>query len=211
MDLVVFDLEGTLVDELGYFQRIYSETLTALVEKERGERGLAILEYCRQHYAGKGELALMALNIAFWEWAERIEGVAIDFVAPQPQLVEQVRALSTKKVVYTGAPEKLAFRVLSQLGFEEQDFDLVLGWRKGEVFPLKWTCSSWMFEAILERLQCSPNDAWSIGDNWKIDLEPAKTIGMHTALIGRHEEGSPGMWTQDILVLLETLRRYGGG
>ena len=181
--LIVFDLDGTIVVEPEFYRKVYSGTLTDLIRDERGERGLEILHFYRENYDGKGELALFALNIPFRSWAERLIDAPLDLISPQPEFVERFRSLKAKKVIYTGSPMEMAYRILQKVGFKEDDVDLIVGWKEPELFPLKWGCSPLVFESILLRFQCSPQDAWAVGGDWDTDLNPAQSIGMGTARI----------------------------
>ena len=191
--LTVFDLDGTIVHEPEFYRTVYSGTLTELVKERRGESGLEILRQCRENYNGKGELALLALNIPFREWAQRLIHAPLDLISPRPTLVEQIRKLSARKVIYTGSPTEMAERVLGRLGFAPQDFDDIVGWKESELLPVKWTCSSLVFETILKKFSVVPSQAWAVGDDWEADLLPAHSLGMKTARI-RKQGGSPSAW-----------------
>lgn len=125
---------------------------------------------------------------------------SLDLIRPQPTLVESIRALDGYKVIYTGSPTTLVERMLQQLGFAaggnrrsgfgNPDFDLTIGWEDPDLYPVKWSCSSMVFDLILQRFGCSPTEGWSVGDDWTTDLQPAKHIGMKTVQIGA-QEGSP--------------------
>ena len=186
--LLVFDVDQTLVVAPKFYRKWYSGSLNAVVEEMRGKTGLNVLQYCREQYRGKGELALFALNIPYSAWAEKLIRAPLDLVKPDLELVECVRAIKAHKVIYTGSPRQMAYRLLSQVGFTESDFELIVGWQEPEVFPVKWTCSSLAFQAILTRFNCTPQDAVSVGDDWSADLAPAKLLGMQTAQIGRPDK-----------------------
>ncbi|MBI3334953.1 MAG: hypothetical protein HY001_00435 [Candidatus Portnoybacteria bacterium] len=189
--LVVFDLDGTLVDNPEFYRTVYSGTLNAVVEKYRGKKGLHLLNTSRENYAGKGELALIALNIPFAAWQKAIEKKlgrkAINLIQPKPNLVTAMRKLEATKVVYTGSSIGVAWSILVRLGFSPlDDFSSVIGWRKGERFPSKWTMSSMIFEWIA-RKHTPPEEReiqwryWSVGDDFENDLFPAARRGWLTA------------------------------
>jgi len=204
--LVVFDLDGTIVVEPEFYRKVYSVTLNQVVERERGKQGVEVLQYCRENFNGKGELALFMLNIPFRKWAKELINAPLDLIHPHPVLVEQIRELGKKKVIYTGSPKEMALRVLERVGFSEGDFDFILGWREPELFPIKWSCSSIMFEYILKKFLMNPQEAWSVGDNWETDLRPAQVIGMKTAGI-RKRGGNPTIW----FAALQQFLTYVGG
>lgn len=183
--LIVFDWDGTIVNEPEFSKKWFSGTLDEVIKKERGEEGFRVLQECRKNFNGKGELALFALDIPYREWAKEMIDASLDLIKPQPRLVRQIRELQVKKVIFTGTPVKLVIRMVEKIGFTRQDFNLIIGWEEPEWFPIKWNCSPLVFRYILNKFQINPQDAWSVGDDWKTDLKPAQVIGMRTAKIGK--------------------------
>jgi len=179
----IFDLDNTISINSEFYRTVYSQSLTDLIAEARGEEGLQMLEYYRRNCNGKGELALFALNLPFSAWAERLIRSDISMLEPSFEILESVRSLRGRKIVYTGSPRGMADAILMQIGFHVSDFDLVLGWEKPEVFPTKWTCSPTIFRSILMQFGCNSQYSWSIGDNWDTDIVPARTIGINTAFI----------------------------
>jgi len=133
-ELIVFDLDGTICVSPEFYREVYSGTLNEVVEKERGNEGPKELQYCREHYGGKGELALFALNIPFVKWAEYLNNASLNLINPQHDLARMLRGIDAKKVIYTGSPIKMACKVVSRLGFSTGDFDDILGWEEPETF-----------------------------------------------------------------------------
>ena len=113
--VIVFDLDGTLVDDRRFYQEVYSGSLEQLIQDRCGEKGKARLTYYRKHYNGQGELALSDLNIPFSAWARRLCSASLDLITPRHDIVTKVRSLTCKKVVYTGSPRELALRAHPQL------------------------------------------------------------------------------------------------
>lgn len=204
--LIVFDLDGTIVKWSEEYRKIYSGSLNQVVKRERGELGLKVLQYCRENFNGKGELSLFILNIPFRKWAKKLIEASLDSINTQPMLVNQIRELDTKKVIYTGSPVKMVSRVLIKMGFSEKDFDLVIGWREPELFPVKWSCSPIVFEYFLKRFQISPEHAWSVGDDWDTDLRPAQRIGMNTVKVGKLD-GNPTLLVPSIQEFLNYIKK----
>lgn len=185
--LHVFDLDGTLVVNPEFYKSSYSGSLEQLIIEVRGNPGLAVLASCRQHYRGRGELALPALDIPFAMWRERLSVVSTTQIVPQPEVVEAIRALPGKKAVYTGSPRELTLRLLSGLGFDDTDFDLIVAWEETEMFPLKWSRSPLIFRTIMKHLDCDVKETWSVGDSWEADLAPAQQAGISTVQIGTRQ------------------------
>lgn len=204
--LIVLDLDGTIVVEPAFYRTVYSGTLNQVIEREKGKKGLEILQFCRENFNGKGELSLFMLNIPFKEWSKELINSSIDLINPKPRIVAQIRELKMKKIIYTGSPEEMALRILKKVGFLEGDFDCIFGWREPEFFPVKWSYSSIIFKYILKKYQVKPKEAWSVGDDWETDLRPAQIIGMKTAKIGK-SSGNPTVQASSIEEFLDYLKR----
>lgn len=185
--LIIFDLDGTIAVNPHFYREVYSGTLSGLIEKERGTSGLKILDQCRMDYAGRGELALFALGIPFKKWAQVLINAPLHNLKKDERVIEGIRNIVAKKVIYTGSPRQMALRILHQIGLSENDFDLIIGWEEPETFPLKWSCSPLIFENIVKKTQgkfCF-DEIWSVGDTWETDLAPAKKAGAKTVLVGK--------------------------
>lgn len=200
--LIVFDLDGTIIDERKFYQQVYSGSLDQLIEDLHGDRGTSKLCHFREKFNGKGELALSDLGIPFSVWAERLYEVSLSLITPKPEVVAAVRKIKCIKVIYTGSPYRLALRMLNKFGFHTADFDRIIGWQSPEEVPSKWGISTDVFQRILEDYDCQPNEAWSVGDNWEADLKPAHELGMKVAQIGK-KNGNPAMLFPDILSFIE--------
>ena len=137
--VIIFDLDGTLVDDKKFYKDVYSGTLDQLIQDLRGKKGVSTLCHCRENHNGKGELALSALDIPFSAWAERLCTVPLSLITQRLDIVAAVRSLDCKKVVYTGSPHQLAIRMLSKRGFNLNDFDRIIGWQPPDQFPAKWS------------------------------------------------------------------------
>lgn len=188
--LIIFDLDGTITTETQFYKEVYSGTLNKLIADEKGDEGKKMLDYCRKNYDGKGELALFALNIPFKKWARLLINAPLDLLGQKDDIVNQIRGIEAKKVIYTGSPVKMAVRMLDHIGFSKDDFDSIVGWDEPEFFPVKWSCSPLMFEKIIQSFKINFREIWSVGDNWETDLEPAKKMGIKTAMV-RKNTGSP--------------------
>ena len=68
MKLFIFDLDGTLIDDMEFYKKAYSENLDMLVRKRAGNKGTKMLNFLRNSDKYRGELALVALGITFSDW-----------------------------------------------------------------------------------------------------------------------------------------------
>lgn len=204
-DLIIFDLDGTLIEAPDFYQSVYSYTLEQLIEERFGNEGLELLAYYRQNYDGKGELALEKLGIPFNDWAQKLIKADLRRLSPRNGLVEKLRSVSAKKAVYTGSPSEMAKLALKSIGFEPAaDFDQIIGWEPTHHQPEKWSCSPAVFSQISVEFSASPNQSWAVGDNYDTDLEPAKSLGMVTFQIGSRK-GEPDFRFPDFNSFLDFL------
>lgn len=207
--LIVFDMDGTLIDEPEFYHAVYSGTLNQVVEETKGPEGLQTLAWCRQNLEGKGELALIALGIPFRLWAEKLIDAPVDAVTPRPDVVAAIRSIQSKKILFTGSPLAMADRLLTKFGFNPRnDFDLIVGWKEPELYPLKWNCSSYVFETLTALADSEPENVWSVGDNWETDLAPAQRVGLKTIQI-RKNTGSPDARYKTIIDLVTATKKAG--
>ncbi len=206
-ELIILDMDGTIVIEPEFYRDIYSKSLYDTVFEERGETGVGMIDYYRANFDNNGQFALMALAIPFSKWADKLSKSDLSGITPRFDIVEKTRQLNSKKIVFTGSPKKLAFKILSRFGFNpEKDFDAIIGWEEPEIWPIKWNCSSFVFQSICHRFQANPSNAWAIGDNWKTDLEPAQAIGIKTIQIQRNS-GTAEKYFEDFSSLLNNIER----
>ena len=180
IDLIIFDLDGTLIQNDNFYRNVYSQSLTDLVKEKRGEKGLTVLSYYRKNFQGRGELSLPALSIPYSFWAERLIKQSIDLIQKNRQLVTLIQSFRCKKIIYTGSPLVMAKKILKKTGFKKNDFNEVIGWEKPEEFPLKWTCSSFVFSSLARKYNVSVENTLVIGDNLRTDIYPARQINMES-------------------------------
>src|SRR3990167_7745139 len=70
--LYIFDLDGTLVDDMEFYRKIYTENLEQLVSERYGQEGLRLVNMMRSANGDKGELALLDLGMSYYDWWDRI-------------------------------------------------------------------------------------------------------------------------------------------
>lgn len=205
LDLIVFDLDGTIIVNPTFYWHMYSGTLNEVVREHKGEAGIKVLAECREKYSGKGELALQMLGIPYSAWAAKLSEVSVDIIEPQPELCARIRNLNPVKVIYTGSPVVLAWRMLEKIGFDpDRDFDLIIGWQEPEAFPVKWACSLVVFRGILDKFGALPGETIAVGDVWETDLLPAKCLGIKTAIVG-NGSGMPDSFHPSLSHFLDSL------
>lgn len=205
--LTIWDMDMTIVLQGEFYRKVYSTTLEQTVFEAAREEGLKTLAFYRENREGKGELALGALGIPFSKWAAKLDEASVDDIIPKPDIVERFRKIPSKKVLFTGSPKGMAYRILTRFGFNpEQDFDAIIGWEEPEISPLKWSCSPFVFRAICNEMGVDPQNAWSIGDNWESDLLPAQLQGITTIQINKNT-GNPDFRFASISSLIDTVEQ----
>ena len=202
--LYTFDNDNTLYQCPEFFRKVFSETLTEVVSREKGERGLEQLQWCRKNCGGRGELALELLGIPIAHWHELVDQASrehIDLIEPSPELVTELRKLRGHKVIYTGAPLSHAMRVTQRLGFPPGFFEFMFHWEPGDHTPVKWAGTAAPFRAIARYFRVEPMYTVAYGDNWPYDLAPAARLEMRTVLVGGSipEGAKPNEHHQDLL------------
>lgn len=200
MGLIVVDLDYTITDGSDertreFYRTTYHDVLSELVWDKAGEDGRRQLHRARERKDGlHGISVLIALGIPLSEWFERVKANArFDLIPADYELVELWQNTRAHKVLYTANLHEMVLGILRARGFdEENDFDKIISWHQTERMPLKWTCSFQLFRQIMNRFEFRGSDAWSVGDTWETDLEPAQRAGFRTVQIG-NKPGSPEM------------------
>lgn len=111
---------------------------------------------------------------------------------PDSELVQAVRGLRNHYniVVLSNSPEGLIRRIGKAIGFDmDQDF-LAYYTLTAEGGPPKFVDADAAFQTIIQNHAPDLENSWSLGDSIQTDLEPARKIGMKTALVdntGRYE------------------------
>lgn len=198
--LFIFDIDGTLIDDMGFYRKIYTENLEGLVKERHGEDGLRIVEKVRRANRGKGELALLVLGISYDEWFGRVTDADVALLAPKPEIVRAIQKLEGTKVVFTGTNRTLAEKLLARAGFQPSDFNEIIAYERPAVVPLKLTADKLVFQYLLDKYKVAPHDAYMVGDEYEFDLLPAKTLGINTIEV-RHKSGQAEHFIANILDL----------
>lgn len=208
MKLYIFDLDGTLIDDMDFYRRIYTENLDKLVKGRYGDEGLKIVNMVRRANRGKGELALLVLGISYDEWFDAVSDEDLKLLQQKPKLVEAVKKLNGIRVVFTGASRNLAQKMLGRVGFKPKDFDEMIAFEKPSVVPLKLSADKLVFQYLLDKYKIAPQNAYMMGDEYEFDLLPAKVFGIN-AIEVRHKSGKAEHFVPSIVDLPEYLKSIG--
>lgn len=208
--VLVFDLDGTLYESEEYTRQLMEgirDTLAEFlsVDVRDAEK---LLHRLRVEY-GSITLGLKSLGIEKSEFYQKL-GDKLDperFIKKRPQLLELLSTLRRKGLklaCHTNASRALAERVLKAVEIPPNAFDIIVTCEDAEPKP--------MYEGylkIIEILGTRPEEVLYVGDRWRVELEPAKKLGMRTALISSKPEGEPDLLLKDILELSEKIDSLG--
>ena len=81
-----------------------------------------------------------------------------------------------------------------------KDFDLVITCDDVEPKP-----SEEGYLTVMKTLGLKPDEILYVGDRWEVEVEPAKKLGMKTALVSRKHHGDPDIYLKDVMEILDKL------
>jgi putative hydrolase of the HAD superfamily len=181
IDTWVFDLDNTLYpaecDLFAQIDRRMTDYVSALLQVERTEA----LRVQKQYYFEYGATlaGLMARHaIDPHDFLHHVHDIDVTPVDPDPELVDLVRALPGKRLVFTNGSHAHAARVVARLGLEglfEDYFDIAAAGFAPKPKPES-------FERLIARHGFAPNRAMMFEDLAR-NLAPAAALGMTTVLV----------------------------
>jgi putative hydrolase of the HAD superfamily len=204
---VIFDLDGTLYTSEGYTRHLMKgivETLAELFSMSKQD-AFKLLQDLRARY-GSITLGVKSLGMEKSEFYRRlVEKLAPEkFIAVRPELLdllEELRMMGFKLACHTNASKALAEKVLGALGVPPEIFNVLVTCDDAEPKPMPEG-----YLKIVKALGLRPNEILYVGDRWGVELEPAKRLGMRTALVAEKPQGEPGLVIRDVLELREKLK-----
>jgi len=205
MKLFIFDLDGTLVNDMEFYKKAYSENLNKLVHKRAGDKGLKILNLVRQSNKNRGELALLVFDIPFSDWFDAVSDDDLSLIVPKPELVKSIENIDGIKVVFTGSSKALAEKILVRVGFDLNTFAEIIAFEKPAAIPVKLATDTIVFKYLLDEYNILPKDTFAIGDDYETDLLPAEMLGIH-AIEVRRKSGMAKHFIANILDLPQYLK-----
>lgn len=181
IDLLIFDLDGTLVNTLQDIANALNYSLTRL-----GKTELPV-EKIKQ-YVGEGFRKFLERAISTPTDSEVEQGLAFfrgyyaehicDFADTYPGIPEILQHFaSRKKAVLTNKPEDFAVPILQRLQIKDH-FDVIVGSKTG--FKHKPEPDGVL--QIIERLNVSPRKTVIIGDS-ESDIAAGKAAGIYTCAV----------------------------
>ncbi len=177
--LVVFDLDGTLVDSRLDLCLAVNHALSSLGLRERsveevttfvGEGAARLVERAVAPYHHLRDAALAA-------WWEHYQAHLLDHTVLYPGVAELLAAARIPLAVHTNKPGRLARAILEGLGVAERFVEVV----GGDEAPRKPDPSG--IRAILLRHGVAPEEAALVGDSL-VDLATARAVPMRFVAAG---------------------------
>ena len=179
--VVVFDMDGTLIDSVG--------DIAAAINRMRASYGLsALTRDAVVGMVGSGARVLVAKatadapdldqDEAFRRYRHEYDTHLVDSTTLYPGVPEGLQSLRSagfRLAVYTNKPHGSSLHILKQLHAEDL-FSAVVGADSG--FPLKPAPDALLH--ILRETGSDPGHSWMVGDNWT-DVESGHAAGLRTA------------------------------
>jgi len=203
---IIFDIDGTLyysADYLRHLTRAVIEALAELMEVDLREAEVKFRSVKDQVKTISMGLKLLGIDRhVFYEVVvEKVE--PCKYIRPRPELKKLLVNLKAKKIkvgCHTNSSRKLAEKVLKCLGLSLKDFDLVITCDDVEPKP-----SEEGYLTVMKTLGLKPDEILYVGDRWEVEVEPAKKLGMKTALVSRKHHGDPDIHLKDVMEILDKL------
>ena len=203
---MVFDLDGTLYESEEYVRQLMigiRDTLADLLSITAREADELLREVRAR--LGSITLGLKELGISrstfYSALLKRLDPGK--HIKPRPELKKLLANLKAKKIkvgCHTNSSRKLAEKVLKCLGLSLKDFDLVITCDDVEPKP-----SEEGYLTVMKTLGLKPDEILYVGDRWEVEVEPAKKLGMKTALVSRKQHGDPDIRLKDVMEILDKL------
>ena len=199
---VIFDIDGTLYYSEKYVEHLISSMSMVLAEILRTELDearnllLSMREKVKTVSAGLRELGVDR-RLFYDLLVEKIDPCR--FIDPRPKLKEfimKLRSRGIKTGCHTNSSRRLAEMILECIGLSVDHFDVFITCDDAEPKP-----DPEGYLKILEILKLKPDEVLYVGDRWEVEVEPAKLIGMKTALVSEKLEGDPDLFLSDVLEL----------
>jgi len=204
---VVFDIDGTLYKSESYVEQLTKGICQTLSEflSTSYEEAEKIFHELRSEF-GSISLGLRKLGID----RAKFYGILVDkldprsSIPPRPKLAalfKKLKEAGLKVGCHTNSSRRLAEKVLEALQVDLKLLDVLVTCDDAEPKPLPDG-----YLKILSTLGLKPGEVLYVGDRWRVELEPAKKLGMKTALVSSRSEGEPDLVMEDVLELPEKIK-----
>ena len=204
---VVFDLDGTFYRSDKYIlhvRRCMDEVLAEFlgVGVEEAHRRLEEAKATLMTISASVEYLGMDRRIFYKRLAERVHPRL--YIPRRPELREmlgELRSMRLRIGVHTNSGRPLAEKVLDALGLTINDFDACITSDDAEPKP-----SPQGYMRFLEIFDVDACEVVYVGDRWKVEVEPAKKLGMKTILVSPKLVGEPDVHVRDVMEVPKAVR-----
>lgn len=214
----IFDMDGTLYR----FDKGRAESFTAsrfsddlkknvcrFFMNNRGfskEKATAEYERIRQKYNGEISLGVeKEYGINRYEYFEKTWNLnPQDYLEKDADLPKMLEELKGRIALLTAAPRIWAVNVLAFLDLNRLFMEKLYTGEPDERKP-----DTAVFRRIAADFKVSPEQIFSIGDQEKTDIIPAKNIGMKTVLIGNSQTTTADYQASDLKLAMAILKKEG--
>jgi len=208
---VIFDVDGTL-----YRSESYSKHLSMIIDEALAEiLGVDVEDAHKMLQEVKAKVLTVSLSVEalgvnrhiFYELVAR-KVRACEHIPRRPELrkmFEELRAMELRLGCHTNSGRSLAEKVLRCLDLTFNDFDVCVTSDDADPKPMPGG-----YLKLLKLLKVKAGEALYVGDRWVAEVEPAKRLGMRTALVAPEPKGQPDLWLRDVVELPERLRELLG-
>ncbi len=207
---VIFDIDGTLYQSEKYVEHLIDGICRTLSEflsitYEDAEK----LFHSLRSKIGSISLGLKEIGIERAEFYESLVRKLNpkEFIPPKPEIVEMIKELKKsgfKVGCHTNSSRKLAEMVLEALGVDLRLLDILVTCDDAEPKPMPDG-----YLKIMNDLKLRAGEVLYVGDRWRVEVEPAKKLGMKTALVTSKPEGKPDVTVRDVLEIPEKVKSFG--
>ena len=199
---VIFDLDGTLYKSEKYVRQLIDGIRDTIAEilSVNSEEAENVIQELRLKF-GSITLGLRSLGVERSMFYDRLvrKLTPEKLIKPNPSMLEMLlefKRMGLKIGCHTNASRRLAEKVFKALQIDLRIFDVLVTCDDADPKP---TPSGYL--KILKVLKLEPSEVVYVGDRWRVELEPAKRLGMKAILISDQVEGSPDYIINDILEL----------
>ncbi len=206
---IVFDLDGTFYRSDEYIVHVRKVMDRVLAEF----LGVSVDEAHRRLDEVKSKLLTISASVEhlgmnrrefYRNVAEKVR--PIQYIPKRPEvkaMLKELRSMGLKVGVHTNSGRPLAEKVLEALGLSIGDFDACITSDDAEPKP-----SPQGYRRFLEIFGARPEEVIYVGDRWRVEVEPAKRLGMKTILVSSSPEGEPDAYVKDVMEVPGIVRLF---
>jgi putative hydrolase of the HAD superfamily len=182
--LVIFDVDGTLYRSREYEEHLLGkmvETLAEMmgVDPQTAAKRLAEGKKITRTVSGTVEMLGLDRRDFYMKLAEKVDvGRYVKADSRVAAFLRGLRQRGVRVVLHTNSGRDLATKVLNALGVDSSSYDMLV---TSDDAPPKPSIEGYMY--ILNCFRVEPSQSLYVGDRYEVELEPAKRVGMKTALI----------------------------